>query len=286
MGIITLITDMGLRDHYVSSLKGAIYSRLSDAKIVDISHQVSPFNISQAAYFLKNVLRDFPKGTVHVIGVDAEPNVNFTQPSESELPMVMKFKDQFFVGVNNGLFSLILDNDKHQELWQLDDVLSQPELMNFPTKNILIPAACKIASGEDCKTFCSKASSIKRAIPLSPVLEGHTLKGAVTHIDHYGNLITNIDKDDFFRLGRNIPFIIYFRQKEYFIDKISIGYNDVPPGEKVAIFNDAGNLEIAINKVTPENGGGASDLFGLRLKDIIRIEFTPIGSRETLESLF
>jgi S-adenosylmethionine hydrolase len=94
----------------------------------------------------------------------------------------------------------------------------------FPTKNILIPAACKIAKGEDCKTFCSEATTIKRAIPLSPVLEGHTLKGAVTHIDHYGNIITNIDKDDFYRLGRNIPFIIYFRQKEYFIDRISIGY--------------------------------------------------------------
>lgn len=286
MSIITLTTDMGLRDHYVSSLKGAIYTRFPEAKIVDISHQVSPFNISQAAYFLKNILRDFPKGTVHVIGVDAEPNVNFSQPSESELPMVMKFNDQYFIGVNNGVFSLLLDNKKHQELWQMDDVLSQPELMNFPTKNILIPAACRIAKGEDCQTFCSEATSIKRAIPLSPVLEGHTLKGAVTHIDHYGNIITNIDKDDFYRLGRNIPFIIYFRQKEYFIDRISIGYNDVPAGEKVAIFNDAGNLEIAINKGTPENGGGASALFGLRLKDIIRIEFTPRGSRETLESLF
>lgn len=277
---------MGLRDHYVAALKGAIYARTPSVQVVDISHNVSPFNKSQAAYFLRNVINDFPKGTIHVIGVDAEPNVNFSNPSESELPMIVEYKDQYFIGVNNGFFSLLLENEKPKAIWELDDVLSQPELMNFPTKNILIPAACKIADGEKCKTFCSAADQIKRAIPLSPVLEGHTLKGAVIHIDHYGNIITNIRKDDFYRLGRNIPFIIYFRQKEYYIDKISIGYNDVPPGEKVALFNDGNHLEIAINKGTPENGGGANALFGLRLKDIIRIEFTPRGSRETIESLF
>lgn len=286
MSIITLTTDMGLRDHYVAALKGAILNHSQNVQIVDISHQISPFNSSQAAYMLRNVIRDFPDGTVHVIGVDAEPNVNFSQPSESELPMIIEYKNQFFVGINNGFFSLLLDHDKAASIWEMDDVLSQPELMNFPTKNILIPAACKIVNKIPFEDFCSKADQIKRAIPLSPVLEGHTLKGAVIHIDHYGNIITNIRKDDFFRLGRNIPFIIYFRQKEYYIDKISIGYNDVPAGEKVALFNDGGYLEIAINKGTPENGGGANALFGLRLKDIIRIEFTPRGSRETIESLF
>jgi S-adenosylmethionine hydrolase len=286
MGIITLTTDMGLRDHYVSSLKGAIYSNFPDARIIDISHQVSAFNISQAAYFLKNAQSSFPEGTVHVIGVDAEPNVNFTEPEKSELPMIMKYADQYYVGVNNGIFSLILGSDKYQELWQMEDVLSQPELMNFPTKNILIPAACKIAMRNEFNTFCSPADRLKRVIPLSPVLEGHTIKAAVIHIDHYGNVITNVHKNDFYRLGKNVPFVIYFRQKEYYIDKISIGFNDVPAGEKVALFNDSGYLEIAINKGTPDNGGGASNLFGLRLKDIIRIEFTPRGSRQTLESFF
>ena len=277
---------MGVKDHYVATLKGAIYSLYPEAQVVDVSHNVKPFNISQASYFLKNILKDFPDNTVHVIGVDAEPLVNFSQMEESSLPMILYFKKQYFIGTDNGIFSLILENNKPDALWSLDDVLSQPELMNFPTKKILIPAACKLAKGMKPDEFATKAEKVKRAIPLSPVIDGNILKGAVIHIDHYGNIITNIKKENFYKAGRKVPFIIYFRQKEYFIDKISLGYNEVPDGEKVAIFNDSDLLEIAINKGTPENGGGANALFGLRLGDIIRIEFTPRGSRETIESLF
>jgi hypothetical protein len=277
---------MGLGDYYVAALKGRILKTLPEVNIVDISHVVSPFKITQAAHLLKSCMVDFPENTVHVVGVDAEPLINFNQPEESVYPTIVKFKGQYFVGADNGFFSLLLAGKKPEGMWRLDDVLSRPELMNFPTKNIMIPAACKIIAGEKLESFCSPVESIRKAIPLSPVIDGNTLKGAVSYIDHYGNIITNITKDDFQRIGKNVPFVIYFRQKEYYIDLISLGYNEVPPGEKVAIFNDGGYLEIAINKGTPENGGGANSLFGLRVGDIIRIEFTPRGSRTTIESLF
>nr|WP_299203811.1 SAM-dependent chlorinase/fluorinase [uncultured Brumimicrobium sp.] len=286
MSIITLTTDMGMGDYYVASLKGKILKNLPNVQIVDVSHVVSPFKVTQAAYLLKNCMRDFPEGTVHVVGVDAEPLINFNQPEESVYPTVVKFQGQYFVAADNGFFSLLMGNKVAEGMWRLDDVLSRPELMNFPTKNILVPAACKIIAGEELDSFCSSVDSIRKAIPLSPVIDGNTLKGAVSYIDHYGNIITNITKEDFYHIGKNVPFVIYFRQKEYYIDVISLGYNEVPPGEKVAIFNDGGYLEIAINKGTPENGGGANSLFGLRVGDIIRIEFTPRGSRTTIESLF
>ncbi|PKR80973.1 hypothetical protein CW751_07350 [Brumimicrobium salinarum] len=286
MGIVTLTTDMGLSDYYVASLKGSVLSVVPSAQIVDISHVVRPFKVTEAAYLLKNCMLDFPEGTIHIIGVDAEPLINFSQPEESVYPTIVKYKGQYFVGADNGFFSLLIGNDKFEGIWRLDDVLSRPELMNFPTKNILVPAACKLLQGVAVDQFCSAVENFRKAIPLSPVIDGNTLKGSVSYIDHYGNLITNITKTDFERVGKQIPFVIYFRQKEYYIDKISLGYNEVPPGEKVALFNDAGFLEIAINKGTPENGGGADSLFGLRVGDIIRIEFTPRGSRETLSSLF
>lgn len=286
MQIITLTTDMGYTDHYVAALKGKLYALAPAAKVIDISHAVKPFNISQAAYYLESSYKNFPEGTIHIIGVDPEPLVNFSQPELSALPTIMQLKGQFFVGNDNGIFSLLLRNQEPQGLWAIDDVLSQPELMKFPTKNILVPAACKLANGEKPDEFASPTKSYKKAFRINPVIDGHTLKGSVIHIDHYGNLITNIRQDDFYRLGRNIPFIIYFRQKEYFIDEISLGYNEVPAGEKVAIFNDEGLLEIAINKGTPENGGGANQLFGLQVGDVVRIEFTPRGSRETISSLF
>lgn len=286
MGIITLTTDMGLEDYYIAALKGKIMKTVPDVRIVDISHVVPPFKITHAAYLLKNCLREFPDDTVHIVGVDAEPLINFNQPDESVYPTIVKYKGQYFLGGDNGFFSLLLGHDKPEGMWRLEDVLSKPDLMNFATKNILAPAACKIILGKPMEDFCSPVESIRKAIPLSPVIDGNTLRGAVSYVDHYGNAITNISKSDFVRAGKNVPFIIYFRRKEYYIDVISTGYNEVPKGEKVAIFNDGGFLEIAINKGTPNNGGGASSLLGLRVGDIIRIEYTPRGSRTTLESLF
>jgi len=286
MSIITLTTDMGLSDYYVASLKGRLLSLSPKVQIIDISHFVSPFKITQAAHLLKSCINDFPKDSVHIIGVDAEPLINFGQPEESIYPTIIKHMGQYFLGADNGFFSLLLGNKKAEGMWRLEDVLSRPELMNFPTKNILAPAACKIVDNVPFNTFCSPVESIRKAIPLSPVIDGNILKGAVSYIDHYGNIITNITKKDFLRVGKNIPFVIYFRQKEYYIDTISLGYNEVPAGEKLALFNDSGYLEIAINKGTPENGGGANSLFGLRIGDIIRIEFTPRGSRSTIDSLF
>lgn len=286
MGIITLTTDMGLNDYYVASLKGRLLGLCPEANIVDISHLVSPFKITQAAHLLKSCINDFPENTVHIIGVDAEPLINFGQPEESIYPTIVKFKGQYFLSADNGFFSLLLGNKEAEEMWRLEDVLSRPELMNFPTKNIFVPAAAKILKGIPLEEFCSPVETIKKAIALAPVIDNNTLKGSISYIDHYGNVITNITKDDFYRIGRNIPFVIYFRQKEYYIDTISLGYNEVPAGEKLALFNDSGYLEIAINKGTPENGGGANTLFGLRVNDIIRIEFTPRGSRSTLDSLF
>src|SRR5690554_2115914 len=197
MSIITLTTDMGLSDYYVASLKGRLLSLSPKTQIIDISHFVSPFKITQAAHLLKSCINDFPDHTVHIIGVDAEPLINFNQPEESIYPTIIKYKNQYFLGADNGFFSLLLGNNKAEGMWRLEGVLSRPELMNFPTKNILVPAACKIIDGVPFESFCSPVESIRKAFPLSPVIDGNTLKGAVSYIDHYGNVITNITKQDF-----------------------------------------------------------------------------------------
>lgn len=286
MGIITLTTDMGLRDHYVAALKANIFRLSPNANVVDISHFVRPFNLVEAAYYVKSVCKDFPEGTAHIIGVNAEPHVNFTNADENQLPTILLWQNQYFVSTDNGIFHLLLEEQQAQGIWSLDDVLSKPKLMNFPTKNILIPAACKLILGEKPGAFASVKDDFKKAVASRPVSEENVLKGTVMHIDQYGNIITNIKKELFEKHRNGSPFIIYFRQKEYYIDKISMGYNEVPEGEKVAIFNDNDWLEIAINKGTHENGGGAKDLLGLRLRDIVRIEFSHRGSVNNLSQLF
>jgi hypothetical protein len=286
MNIITLTTDMGLNDHYVASLKGAILAMSKDVHLIDISHNVKPFNIAQASLFIKSCMSDFEDGTVHLIGVDSEPIINFGDNDAGSLPSFMLYKNQYFVATDNGIFSLILGQNKPDKIWTIDDVLSNPNLMKFPTKNILAPAACALINKVDPDSIGSRKEAVKRAFVANPVIESNVLKGNVIHIDHYGNLITNISLAEFQRMGRNVPFTIYFRKKEYYIDEISAGYNEVPAGERVALFNDNNLLEIAINKGTPSNGGGANSLFGLFVGDVIRIEFTPRGSKTTLESLF
>lgn len=287
MNFITLTSDMGHHDYYVGAMKGYIYKKLPDAKIVDISHTIKTFDILGAAFCISNIVNDFPDNSIHIIAVNAEPKIDINIPSDKdEWPMVMRFKNQYFIGIDNGLFSLILKGDKAQEFYRVTDLISSPNIMRFPAKNILANIACQIASGINISEIGELVENCKFASDLVPVTETNLIRGHVIHVDIYGNLISNISETLFQEIGKGEPFTIYFRSKEYYIDKIHSTYGDVPAGDRVAIFNSNGLLEIAINMGVPKNGGGANSLFGLKERDIIRIEFTPRGSKETIDSLF
>jgi S-adenosylmethionine hydrolase len=285
MQIITLTSDMGLSDHYVASLKGTIYRLKSEVTLVDISHQVNAFDVVQAAYYVRSCYTDFPKGTIHLCCVDSEPVINFGMNQHGSFPSIMLFDGHYFVSNDNGFFGLLLGDHLPTQFWRLEDVLSNPTDLKFPIKSILAPVAIRIANQEDISSFAS-ISTYKKAYSLTAVIEENLIKGNVVHIDHFGNLITNVSKSLFERFGQDTPYTIYFRKKEYYIDEISTSYNDVVPGERVAIFNSNDMLEIAINRGSNQRNGGASSLFGVSLQDPIRIEFTPRGSKDTLDSLF
>ena len=127
---------------------------------------------------------------------------------------------------------------------------------------------------------------LNRAMVTQAVIGENIIKGSVIHIDNYGNVIVNITEQLFQKIGKGNPFTIYFRQKNYFIDRISENYNEVPMGEKLALFNENDWLEIALNKATKSTGGGASSLLGLKINEIIRIEFHPKGSKDRIDELF
>jgi len=285
MKVITLTTDMGLDDHYVASLKGTILCSLEDVKIIDISHSVRPFDISEASYHVRSCYQDFPKGTVHVIGVDSEPVINFGG-TDGSFPAIMFFDGHYFISCDNGFFGAFLGEKRPDAFWRMEDILSNEKLFTFPTKNVLLSAALRILNNEDPESFATPSKSYKSALTPTAITETNLIKGYVIHIDNYGNAITNIDRTLFEQFGEDTPFIVYFKKKDYYIDVISGAYNEVPQGEKVAIFNANGFLEIAINRGANGSTGGAEQLFGLRVNDMIRVEFTPKGSRTTIESLF
>lgn len=277
---------MGLQDHYVASLKGTILKTEKDVQIIDISHQVKPFDVVQASFLLSQCIKDFPEGTVHIVAVDTEPDLKFG-PGQESVPAVMKFDGQFIISNDNGFFGSFLEEKAHEGFYHLDDVLSNPLKLKFPSKEIYIPIALKLAGGEDITKLGTLTEQCRRAFSPSPLIEQYLIKGNIVHFDNYGNAITNIDKELFYSIGKDAPFIIMFRNEEgYKIDQISNSYNEVVQGEKVAIFNSNGLLEIAINRGANQGAGGAEKLFGLRKNDIVRIEFQPRGSKETLNSLF
>lgn len=254
--VITLTTDSGYRDFYVAVIKGGIISRLPDCQIIDISHQIESFDIQQAAFILKNSYHVFPQGTVHLLGVNAIP--------EWQQPLVaIKANGHYFTGPDNGIFSLM--ELRPEIIIELDHKSSKHK--SFPAADLLVDASCKLATGTDIASLGTHKDALYERTMFRPVSEPSVLRGTVIHIDRYGNVITNITREMFEHVGRGRSFQISLRRSDYNIDTISGHYNDVPEGEKLALFGFSGHLEIAMNK------GNAAGLLNMRLNDALRIEF-------------
>ena len=291
MQIITLTTDAGLKDYYVASIKASLYRQLESINLIDISHDIRPFDTSEAAFQLRSCYKDFPDGTVHIIGVDSEPKIigatfetNHSNFSPN-YPSILIFENQYFIATDNGFFGAFLGDKKPTAFFNYLDVNNHLEMLKFTTKNCLVPLAIRIINGENIAQFCQAEENFKKSLLQNPTIESLSIQGHVIHIDSYGNLISNITIEDFNRFGENLPFSIYYHNKTYHLDKISPTYNSVVLGEKVAIFNNAGLLEIAINQGANRGNGGADRLFGVRKGDIIKFVFEPAGSHKTINSL-
>ncbi len=256
MPIITLISDWGLKDHYSGAVKGAILAKMPEATIVDISHSIPSFEIEQAAFVIRNSYRYFPEGTVHIIGVN-------TEESDTNPHTAVEVDGQFFIGTDNGIFSLIFDKppDKIVEL----TIIQDSDSFTFSTLDRFVKAAVHLAQGKKIEELGAVKDKIIEKILLKPVVNDNVIKGHVIYIDSYENIITNIKEPLFIEVCNGRKFGIFFRTYE--INKISRSYTDVPVGEILALFDSNGYLEIAMNQ------GNASGLLGMDYKDLVRIEF-------------
>ncbi len=271
--LITLTTDMGDRDYYVSAVKGTLYRLLPGVTVVDITHHIPPFDIAQASFVLRNAYRHFPQGSIHLIGVNPEA-IKRKSPfdmREEVLHVVVEKDGHYFIGADNGIFSLLFDTPPDRVFEITVDTGADSAV--FPARSVFAPVACMLASGAPLEEIGLPLESLRERATFRPVVEADMLKGTIIYIDTYGNVIANITRDLFEQVRRNRNFTIYFRREDYEITEISQTYGDVPEGEKVGLFNASGHLEIAINRGVEGSGGGASSLFGLKLNDTIRIEF-------------
>ncbi|RZK48686.1 MAG: hypothetical protein EOO99_09195 [Pedobacter sp.] len=257
MAIITLTTDLGSKDFYQAALKGSILKILPTANIVDISHEVPAFNISHAAFILKNAIPFFPMDTVHLIGIDSVYNINTKY-------LAVKYQSQYFVGADNGIFSLLFDKEP-EEIVELN-IIQDLKFLHFPLVDIFVKAATSLAKGGKLTDIGIPIQEIEQRTHLHPVIEKDMIRGSVIYTDNFYNIITNITKELFTRIQKNREFTLFFKKNET-IHHLSWHYNEVPEGEKLCLFGISNHLEIAINK------GKASTLLGLDVNDLIRIEF-------------
>lgn len=258
MRVITLTTDLGHRDFYQAALKGSIISLLPDVRLIDISHEIPSFNIQNAAFILQNAYHYFPKETVHLIGID-------TVFQEGGRYIAMKYNGHYFVGADNGIFSIMLGENTAEELIEIE-MMQDLRFLHFPLADILVKAACHIAKGNDIHELGSSIDSPLQKVKLQPIIENNIIKGHVSYIDSFGNVISNISKDLFNREQKGRNFVLHFKRNET-INKMSWHYNEVSEGEKLCLFGISNYLEIAINK------GNASNLLGLFPDETIMVEF-------------
>lgn len=276
MAIITLTTDFGLKDHFVGTLKGTIYKELPDAKIVDISHHISPFNIQECAYILENSYKSFPEGTIHIVGVDAEPT--------TENQHIAVFVDgHFFITANNGVIGLITSEIQPEKVVQIN--LSNTNHGSFPEMHVFVQVACHIARGGTLEVVGKNFDDLRELRGFAPSVtdQGNKISGSVIYIDNYGNVVTNIHKNFFeaYRKGRKYE----LSARTTKINRIHNTYSDIinfdleknrrkGAGDVLALFNSSDYIELAIYKSDLQTVGGASTLLGLDYRDTVTINFT------------
>jgi S-adenosylmethionine hydrolase len=255
MAIVTLLTDSGETDHYVAAIKAKILSVNPGLTLVDISHKIAPCDVAHGAFVLRNVFRDFPKGTVHLVGVDATGFAGGTH-------IAIQLEDYFFVGADNGLLGLISDKP-HQLAVDINSI--NPVETTFPEKEIFAAAAAKLASGVNISTLGKPMTSFKKMIDRSVKATRKLIAGHVVRVDNFGNLITNIAKKDFDILSQGKTYTVQFGGEKF--RKVHTHYFQAEQGDCFLLFNNLGLLEIGIYK------GRASELLGMGYDSPVNITF-------------
>ncbi len=254
MRAVTIISDFGIKDHYVALLKGAILKHHSDIHLIDVSHQVDTYDIRQASYFIKSIYNSFPEGTINIVAVN-----NFYRHNYEIL--CFEYKDRFFIGPNNGIFSLAFDSINEEAIYRI--VIDDADQNLFELIGHGVSLICK---GMSITEVGPPLNQFDKKLEVQPVITDNEIRATITHIDKFDNIVLNVHREYFEFIRKDRRFEIYFK---YFDPATSINksYSAVPVGEVVCLFNSSNYLEIAINM------GKAASLLDLRRDETIQIKF-------------
>lgn len=248
MPLLTLTSDIGHQDYLVAAVKAQLLQINPDFTIIDVSHSILPFNYPQAAYICRSAFKNFPDYSYHII------LVNLFEKKPEQLLLAFH-NNQYFLCADNGLLNMIIEGTPEM-------IIGVP-LEKGANKNTIFCVTAmanvinQLVQGESIKNIGNADVQYTEKNHLRPLLDNNWIEGQIIFIDNFENVIVNITREQFEEQRKGRSFRIVFKRDEM-IDRISDTYADVPQGEKLALFNSAGYLEIAINK------GNAAGLFGLK----------------------
>ena len=260
--IITLTTDFGTRDHYVSSLKAAILSVTTQVQIVDVTHEVPAHDIGAAAYMIRSAYAAFPPRTTHLVVVD--PGVG-----TSRRPIILSADNHYFVGPDNGVFTLIYESDVPARVFQItaEHYMSPSPSPTFHGRDIFAPVAAHVSRGLGIENFGDPVEDpVKIDLPRPKVTQEGLVRATVIFVDRFGNVVTNVTRTALEalmqKLGRTQ---IRGGVGGAAITETRATYAEGPGGTPFFLFNSSDYLEVAAHEAR------ASDLLGLKPGDTVEI---------------
>lgn len=247
MPILTFTSDFGTSDHLVGGVKGEILKLNEGFSLIDITHDIIPYNFMQAAYVCKSIFENFPEESFHLILVNAFDN-------DADHLLLVNHKGHYIGIPDNGLITMILE-EVPQAVVALPIPSGTSKTIRSFTR-IFIDAFASVLSGVKLEKIGKANIQINEKTLMKPYATDSYIEGQILMIDRFLNVIVNITKEqfEFQRRGRKFKIVLL---RDTFIESISQHYGEVPEGEKLAFFNESGFLEVAINK------GYAAPLFGL-----------------------
>ncbi len=292
--MITLTTDFGLRDGYVAAMKGTMLSIHADARLVDVTHQIDPQDVMEAAFVLNTAVPYTPEGSVHLVVVD--PGVGTERRA-----VAVKSDGHWYVGPDNGVFPLVIGTETPERAVELDNPSAwrtDAPSATFHGRDIFAPAAAHLDRGASLTDLGTPIDSLEPLRWALPMTDEYTVQGWVVHVDRFGNCITNIRRETLARAvdDRPVPAPSPNAQRQ----EVDVPIDDVPPfkayagssvlnnlhatygevaeGEPVMLFGSTGFLEISVN------GGDASELLDIRKGDTVKLVFQHPDSPAFLDS--
>jgi S-adenosylmethionine hydrolase len=252
MPVITLTTEWKQDDIYYGIIKGKL-SRLSQGTaIIDNAGNIPVFDVAKAAFIIRNTFENYPEGSVHLRCVHSET-------AKNQDYLIVKARNHFFIGADNGIFNLILNSDPDEAIR-----ISGQETLN--EIDIFSKTAAALIAGKKPSELGSPVPKINEMTPLRATIDKDTIIGSIIFIDSYGNAMSNITKEVFSRVFDNREFRILIQSNRNYTDTISKKYSDAPVGEILAKFNQLDLLELAIN------GANISELFDIEVGSTVRID--------------